>query len=255
MADSVRISRRFVKRYGKMMEKTNRYLREENYAKSLKSQHKVIKLTSKKPKYSFYFGHAAIKMAQILYVLKFYEDAIIYYKKACKCFNKANTAINEELYQIYQGLYQCFKELGNLDEIIKYGVLVTNYKDISPEERLEIYGEIARAHVKLFELEGKIIYLIRGVGYAIEAVMKYERMGYTDQSEYYELLITCSDYYYYLRDYDLALEYCEKVEEASLHMDFSKSLLEKLYFLQHKLFNIKGMIEKAQYYRSKLLSL
>ena len=138
------------------------------------------------------------------------------------------------------------------EEALKYAMLICEFAGLPPLDRAKISHQIAQELLRQYESDGKITYVIRGLTYAKDAVKLYEAES-CQSKEYILSLVTCGDMFFYLREYDQALEYLNKAFEQAGVAEADRTLLSQICFLMSRVYALLGEQEQALFYRNRSL--
>jgi len=215
----------------------------KNYKKCFKIINKIIPLLDDNEKLFFNF----IKQQGLtLFYLKKYQEAIFYLELAL------NKSVDEKnIYELQKYLFNNYFKLGDYENIIKYGLTLTQHKKIPLFEKAKVLSIVSRFYYLKFLQSNKKVYLIRGLYYNTECQNVFKELNDNSSKDYMYTLYDCADINFGLEDYDTAINYYEKVENKTNDPDVLFGVYSNLSYIYKK----KGYLDTMLYYKRKLNSL
>lgn len=228
--------------YALYLKKLNLLHKKNHYRKSNHIEIKLIKKIASKPliRDELYFMHG-----KTLYYLKKYKESIFYLSKLL------NSTDEDLLYEAHYYLYLNFYETSDYDNLIEFGLKACEYIGIPEATKAKIFSNVGRFNYMLHLSTNRMNYLYRALYYNTESQKILEKLNKTDTEDYFYTLYDCGDINFYLEDYDIAIDYYEKVEEKTSNPD----LLFGIYTNLMEIYNEKGFRDTMLFYKRKMQTL
>jgi tetratricopeptide (TPR) repeat protein len=186
----------------------------ERWNRCLKIQKKILNYTANLVDYRRINNLSLLRIAEISYRLKRYEEAYSYYKKALKQLSKSTDEIKPVVYRIYEGLHRTTYQLKRDDDSIKYGMMATYNEKMHDLKRIMVYRRMMQSIIRHYENNQDNYVLIQGAIYFIECISLFEKNQLVDSFYYKECLEWTALLYRYLKEDVLAERYEAKVQNV-----------------------------------------
>lgn len=242
---------RFYTKLNRLNQRVDWNLLEGKFHKAVKLLRSIVRLCEKRGKKT-HQGLTAFRLATVYQNVMSYEEAISYFKVALKCLDAPGAPMTKTVCEIYRGLYACYNAIAEEEEALKYAMLICEFNGLSRMEKAEISQAIAKQLLKMYEQRGNITHVIRGLTYAKDAVHLYEKEEAKGIS-YVEVLLSCGDLFFHLREYDKALNYLNQAYEHAEALEANRTLISRICFLMSRVYALSGDEERSLFYRHRSL--
>lgn len=215
----------------------------KKYRKCLKVIKKIIpQLNNNEELFFTFMKHQGLA----LFHLGKYQEALPYLTMVLD-----KTTDEEKAYEINKYLFHCYFQISDYQNIINYGIKVSEYKNITLEEKANMCSIVARFYYLMHLQTNLKVYLIRGLYYNTEALKLYHHINDFSSKNYLYTLYDCADINFALEDYDSAISYYEKVEKLTNDNDILFGVYTNLTYI----YKLKGYFDTMLFYKRKLASL
>jgi tetratricopeptide (TPR) repeat protein len=199
------------------------------FNKCLKIQKRIFNNTLNLVDYRKFNELSILRIAQLSYRLKRYEEAFSYYKKALKRFcQSTDQVIKPVVYRIYEGLHRSSAQLGLHDEVIKYGMLATHDENMNDLKKLMIYRRMMQAILSNYENHFDEYELMQGSIYFHDCLSLFEQNQMVDSYYYIECLDLTAQLYYYLKEVDFAEKYEKKANAMADSIGYKMKVHDRI---------------------------